>query len=169
MTLSAAPQHGASLMMIEGCLTVIAVVGAFGFPTLGSRFFTRAEGLFARLARKRRLSVVLAGCTAFLLRLAILPLCPVPRPFIQDDFSFLLAADTFAHGRLTNPTPAMWQHFETLLVSMKPTYQSVYFPAQGLVLAAGTAITGHPWFGLLFVTALMCSVLCWALQGWLPP
>jgi hypothetical protein len=169
MILSAAPQHGASLMMIEGCLTAIALAGAFAFPSLGSRIFARAEHLFAQLARKQRLSIILVGATAFLLRLAMLPLCPAPRPFIQDDFSFLLAASTFAHGRLTNPTPAMWPHFETLLVSMKPTYQSVYFPAQGMVLAAGKVLTGHPWFGLLCVTALMCSALCWALQGWLPP
>ncbi|HTW45098.1 MAG TPA: hypothetical protein VMD58_06090 [Acidobacteriaceae bacterium] len=169
MTPLALSRHGPSLMMIEGCLTAIAVAIAFAFPTLGSRIFTRAERVFARLARKRRLCVVIAGVAAFLLRLAILPFCPVPHPFIQDDFSFLLAADTFAHGRLANPTPAMWTHFETLLVSMKPTYQSVYFPAQGLVLAAGKLLTGHPWFGLLFVTALMCSALCWALQGWLPP
>jgi hypothetical protein len=169
MISSAAPQHGASLMMIEGCLTVVAVIGSLAFPKFGSRFFKRAERSFADLAHKKRLCIVLSGCTAFLLRLAMLPFCPIPHPFIQDDFSFLLAADTFAHGRLTNPTPAMWPHFETLLVSMKPTYQSVYFPAQGLILAAGKVLTGHPWFGLLFVTALMCSALCWALQGWLPP
>ena len=156
-------------MMMEGCLTLLAIVGAFAFPKAGSGLFTRIEQRFSRLARNKRLSILTVGLSAFLIRLAILPLCPVPGPFIQDDFSFLLAANTFAHGRLTNPTPAMWQHFETLLVSMKPTYQSVYFPAQGLVLAAGKALTGHPWFGLLFVTALMCSVLCWALQGWLPP
>jgi hypothetical protein len=156
-------------MMIEGCLAAVAFAAAFAFPKLGSSIFQRAELLFAQLARRKRLSIIAIGVAAFLGRLAILPLCPIPRPFIQDDFSFLLAADTFTHGRLTNPTPAMWPHFETLLVSMKPTYQSVYFPAQGLILAAGKALTGHPWFGLLFITALMCSALCWALQGWLPP
>src|ERR1700739_487646 len=132
MISSAAPQHGASLMMIEGCLTAIAFAGAFALPRLGSRFFARAERFFAQLARKKRLSIVLVGAAAFLLRLAMLPLCPVPRPFIQDDFSFLLAADTFAHGRLTNPPPAMWTHFESGHISMKPTYQSMYFPARGL-------------------------------------
>jgi hypothetical protein len=51
--------------------------------------------------------------------------------FLPDDFSFLLAGDTFAHGRLTNPTPAMWTHFETIHITMQPTYQSMYFPGRG--------------------------------------
>jgi hypothetical protein len=45
----------------------------------------------------------------------------------------------------------------------------MYFPAPGLVLAAGKALTGQPWFGLLTVTALMCAAICWMLQAWLPP
>ena len=103
-----------------------------------------------------------------MLRLAILPFCPIPLPFVPDDFSFLLAADTFAHGHLTNPTPAMWTHFESIHISMNPTYMSMYFPAPGLVLAAGKVLFGHPWFGLLCVTALMCASICWMLQA-LPP
>ena len=62
-------------------------------------------------------------------------LYPIPLPFVPDDFSFLLASDTFAHGRLTNPTPAMWIHFESIHITMQPTYQSMYFPGAGI--AAG--------------------------------
>jgi hypothetical protein len=88
---------------------------------------------------------------------------------MQNDFSFLLAADTFSSGRLTNPTPAMWVHFETMHITMKPTYMSMYFPAQGLVMAAGKVLMGHYWYGLLVTTALMCSAIVWMLQAWLPP
>jgi hypothetical protein len=131
--------------------------------------FRRIERGFAKLAKRKSLSVVAVGVTALLLRLAILPLCPIPSPFAPDDFSFLLASDTFARGRLTNPTPAMWTHFESLHITMIPSYMTMYFPAQGLVLAAGKVLLGNPWFGLLIVTALMCAAICWMLQAWLPP
>lgn len=169
MILTPAPDLRTSLMLIEGGLTAIVVAVAFGCPNLGSRYFSRIEQLFGRLARRQGLAVATVGATALLLRLAILPLCPVPNPFIPNDFSFLLASDTFASGRLTNPTPAMWTHFETIHITMKPTYMSMYFPAQGLVLAAGKVLLGRPWYGVLCASALMCAAICWMLQAWLPP
>jgi hypothetical protein len=169
MVLTSVPEQGPSLLLIEGGLTAIAFAVAFCWPQLGSPWFSHVERAFGKLARKKSLSVALVGLAALLLRLAILPVCPIPQPFIHDEFSFLLAADTYASGRLTNPTPAMWVHFESFHVTMKPTYMSMYFPAQGLVLAAGKVLTGHAWFGILVVTALMCSAICWMLQAWLPP
>jgi hypothetical protein len=168
MSLSAAAGRGTSLMAIECGLTMVAIAVAFCWPRLGSSYFSRVERAFGKLARKKGLAVVAVGATALLLRLAILPLCPIPLPFVPDDFSFLLAADTFASGRLTNPTPAMWAHFESIHVSMKPTYMSMYFPAQGLVLAASKVLFGHPWYGILCTGALMCAAICWMLQAWLP-
>src|SRR5271166_3429645 len=162
-------ESGASLRLIEGSLMVIAVVTAFCLPTLGSRYLSRVEQAFGKLARRQGLAVAVVGLTAFTLRLAMLPLCPIPGPFVPDDFSFLLAGNTFALGRLTNPTPAMWLHFESIQLTMQPTYMSMYFPAQGLILAAGKVLFGHPWFGLLCINALMCAALCWMLQAWLPP
>ncbi len=169
MVLSSTPENGPSLVLIEGGLTAIAVAVSFALPHLGSLWFSRIERAFHHLARRESLSVTVVGLTAFFVRLAILPLCPIPLPFLPDDFSFLLAADTFAAGRLTNPTPAMWVNLESIHVTMKPTYMSMYFPAQGLVLAAGKVLTGHPWYGNLLVTALMCAAICWMLQAWLPP
>lgn len=169
MVASSAQASGPSLALIEGCLTALAIAVAFCWPRLGSAWFARVEDAFTGLARRRSLSVTVVGLTAFFLRLALLPLCPTPQPFAPDDFSFLLAADTFASGRLTNPTPAMWVHFETVHVTMRPTYMTMYFPAQGLVLAAGKVLTGEPWYGSLFFGALMCAAICWMLQAWLPP
>lgn len=165
------PSHGTapSMLLIEAAFTVIAFAVPFALPRIGSPWFSSIERSFGRFARRKGLSVALVAAAAFFLRLAILPLCPVPLPFVQDDFSFLLAANTFALGRLTNPTPAMWMHLESIQITMRPTYMSMYFPAQGLILAAGKILFGHPWFGLLCVTALMCAALCWMLQAWLPP
>jgi hypothetical protein len=170
MLLSATQDHTtASLGLIEGCLTAILAAAAFVAPRLGSGWFSRIERMFAGLARKKGLMVAAIGLAALLLRLAILPFKPIPLPFIPDDFSFLLSANTFALGRLTNPTPALWTHFESIHISMLPTYMSMYFPGQGLVLALGKVLFGNPWFGQLIVSALMCAAICWMLQAWLPP
>ena len=98
----------------------------------------------------------------------ILPFCPVPLPTVADDHSVLFAADTFLHGRLSNPTPVLWEHFEAIHLNVQPTYTSMYFPGMGLMCAAGQLLFGHPWFGILATAALACSAICWMLQAWLP-
>ena len=168
MLLPSANQNNPAMLILECGMTGIAFALPFAWPQLGLRWFRRIERAFAKLAQRKMLATASVGFSVLLLRLAILPLYPVPLPFVPDDFSFLLASDTFAHGRLTNPTPAMWTHFETIHVTMLPTYQSMYFPGQGLLLAASQVVFRNPWIGLLIVSALMCAALCWALQAWLP-
>lgn len=92
-----------------------------------------------------------------------------PVPAIHDEFSYLLAGDTFAHGRLTNPTPEFSEHFEAPHTLVKPTYMSKYPPMQGLFLALGQVLFGHPIFGVWISCALAAASLFWMLSIWSRP
>ena len=114
----------------------------------------RAAGLLAVVA--------LAGCAA------TGAVSGLPLPGNHDQFSYLLAADTFASGRLANATHPMWRFFETFHVIHQPTYVSKYPPGQGLILAFGQGIFGHPAWGVWLSSAFLSAAAFWAARGWIP-
>ncbi len=92
----------------------------------------------------------------------------LPRPSFHDEFSYLLASDTYASGRLANPPLPHPEFFEAEHVLLTPRYASKYQPGQGLFLAFGQRVFGHPFFGVLLSVALGCATLYWALLAWTP-
>ena len=156
------------LVGVEFLLVGIALFVAILAPNSILRLLTPCEQFFCKAARRPWLALLLAAGAPLVLRGLILPLYPLPSPSVNDDYSNLLQASTFAAGRATNPTPPFWQHFESIFIFCTPTYNSQYQPGPGLFLAAGKILAGHPWWGVYGGMGLLFGTLCWALGQSIP-
>ena len=127
------------------------------------------QPLGARLAHRTVWCMLVLAALPVALRLLLLPYHPVPSPQLHDEFSHLLVADTLSHFRLANPAHPLHQFFETIYVLQEPTYSSIYAMGQGMMLALGRMIFGHPWAGVLLSVAAFSSLCYWMLRAWTTP
>lgn len=129
---------------------------------------TRVGRAMRSLTRRSALTNLFVGCFAFIL-VGANALWMRHVPDFHDEFSFLLMADTFASGRLTNPSPPLPEHFEAPHVLLQPTYASKYPVMNGIIMALGQAIGGDPFLGVQLGFAIFCALGCWMMQAFVPP
>jgi len=150
-----------------------AMISLFMVLVLCKRYvlswFRLVERRLSQIGKRKTLSLVTIAILAMGVSCALSVFGKIPYPRIHDEFSYLLAADTFARGRLTNPPHPLWPHFESMHILQQPTYASKYPPAQGLILALGQVVGGHPIVGVWISTALACASVLWMLLAWVPP
>ena len=113
--------------------------------------------------------VVALGLAATLANALYTAAVGFPIPAISDELGHLLLADTFAHGRLTNPPPPAPRYFEAEHVILDPVYTAKYPPGIGALLAFGQVVGGHPGIGVWLGSGLLAGAACWAVAPFLPP
>jgi len=152
-----------------GASDFLLLVFAFMLAAAAALWRPWIEPHAARFAEKTGWCMLLLAALPVVLRLALLPHHPVPAPDVYDEFSHLLMADTLRHFRLANAVHPLHQFFETQFVLQEPSYSSIYPLGQGLILALGWMVFGHPWAGVLIATAALCALCYWMLRAWVTP
>ena len=138
------------------------------FSKTPARLLGRIERALRLCGGRFALACLVVGSLAFGLPALMTAELGLPQPGEQDEFSYVLAGETFAKGRLANPMHPMWEHFESPHIIVHPTYASKYPPAQGLVLATGALLSGWQIVGVWLSAAFASIVVFWMLRAWLP-
>jgi hypothetical protein len=118
------------------------------------------------ISEKQQLAVSVVGGTALLSSFLVACILGEPVPQVFDEFGYLLTSNTFANGRLATTSPSLPEFFESFAIIVDPVYAGKVFPGQGVFLAIGERLTGHPVAGVWLTSALFCAAICWMLQAW---
>ena len=143
--------------LIELSIGLIVAIIVIGAPEPVFSYFRGCIRRCNQIASRPNAAVWGAAGLGFLCSIIISLVFGIPEPRYQDEFGNILAGQTFATGRVTNPPHPMWIHFETFHVLHQPTYASKFPPATGLALALGQFIGGHPIVGVWVSVGLACA------------
>ncbi len=153
------------MIRLEAVLAFTLLVLSFSFQKR-RLLFHKIDALAAKWGTRKAPAMISIFAATLLLHAGVSLLRPERHPSVHDEFSYLLSADTFLHGRLSNPPHPMWEHFETVHVLSQPTYSSMYPPLQGLVLAGGEIVAGNYLAGPWICSAILCALIYWMLSAW---
>lgn len=131
--------------------------------------FGEQKNFISSLRLRRKFLVLVFGIVGFVLPMIYGFVNDFPVPHVQDEFGYVVGADTFANGRLTNPTPAFYEHFESPHLLFAPSYASKYPPMQSLFMVAGQVLFGQPIFGIWLSCGAAAAALFWMLLAWTKP
>lgn len=121
----------------------------------------RLVGTRARLRHIAVLGCILLG---MLLAWIGMQFQGTPEPSLPIEHVNLLAAETFASGRLSNPAHPAGFFLQTYLTLQSPTYAAAVPPGPGLLLASGVVL-GDPLYALWISAGLFAGVSTWMLLG----
>lgn len=153
---------------IEAILLVVCLAGMLLLRGRSFGGFARVESALKRWAASERRALLLALAFPLVARIALLGVYPPPQPWVHDEFSYLLIADTLQEGRLTNPPHPLWEHFETIHVFFQPTYSSKYPVGNGVVLALPQLVGLPPYVGIWLGCSFLSGAVYWMLRAWVP-
>ena len=152
--------------LVELALALMLTSCALLAPATGSRIFTRLRVLALPLARRPRLLVLLSGLIPIVIRLALLPIVPVPLPRTMEEHNHLLQADTYTHWRLANPPHPLGALFHSFQTIQWPTYVSSRPPLSSLFFFLGDLLFHSPFLGNLLGVGILAACFSWLLLGW---
>lgn len=158
---------GFTTTQLEFAALAGAVLIAVAIPRWTQRVAAPLLRAFDALGRRPLLASLIFAAATFAGALACALLVQWPMARVHDEYSYLLAADTFASGRLCFPAPPCAEQLESFHVITSPVYASKYPSGQGLALALGQVL-GDPVLGVWFGAALFVGALAWMLLGFLP-
>ncbi len=158
---------GLTMTQFEWVALAGAVLIAVSIPRWVQRAAAPLMRAFDALGRRPLVASVVMAAVTFVGALTCAVLVQWPKARVHDEYSYLLAADTFAAGRLCFPSPPCAEQLEAFHVITSPVYASKYPSGQGLVLALGQVL-GDPAFGVWLGAALFVGALTWMLLGFMP-